>query len=152
MAEHELLVDTSVDVAAPISVVWDVLADTASYRRWNPYLVRVDGEPVAGSVITVHAAIRGVGEVDYPVDVVAVEPPHHMRWEGGFEDRDAFRGDHHWELTAVTGDRTHVRHWEVLSGSRRPEVVPDGDGVRAHFQLFNEALRAEAERRAAATD
>ena len=142
-----VLVDTSVEIDAPLDVAWAVLTDLPSYRAWNPYIVQVDGDGAPGSTVIVHAAIEGIGEVSYPVDVVSVEPPASMRWEGGHPDRAEFKGDHHWDLEPLADGRTRLRHWEVLSGTRRAEVVPDAAPVAANFDLFNRALAIEAERR-----
>lgn len=56
-----------VRIAAPASVVYDVIADVARYAEWNPWLVRAEGEARVGASVeadvvlgdaTVHAGHR----------------------------------------------------------------------------------------------
>ena len=48
-------VETQIDIAAPLSRVWQALTDGAGYADWNPYLAKIDGEIAAGSDIVAHS-------------------------------------------------------------------------------------------------
>jgi hypothetical protein len=136
---------TEIDIAAPVATVWDALTDYAAYADWNPYLVRIEGEAVAGSSITVHSRPVTDGDVMVaPVDVVSVAP-YIMRWEGGYPDRNQFKGDHWFVLEAAPGG-TRLKHFEHFSGSRAADILGAYRSIiAANFVRFNTALKARAE-------
>jgi hypothetical protein len=105
----------------------------------------VEGEARTGAKLTVTSVpAPGAPEMSQPVDVVSVEP-FTMRWEGGMPDRSRFRGDHWWVLEA-DGDATLLRHFEHFTGSEAAAILGVyGERIRANFEIFNAALKAEAE-------
>jgi hypothetical protein len=142
-------IDTVVDIAAPIEVVWHALADLAAYGEWNPYVVRADGEATVGAMVQITAHPTGDAETTYPITVLEVEPPSdgvaRMVWEGGHADAVQFRTEHIWELT-TTDDGTNVHHHEYFRGALAPSILAErGEAIRTDFIRFNEALRARAE-------
>jgi hypothetical protein len=138
-------IETEILIAAPVDAVWAALTDYGGYPDWNPYIVRIDGAPVAGSAITVHSRPMPGGDVmAAPVDVVAVAP-WTMRWEGGLPDRAQFKGDH-WFVLETTPEGTRLRHFEHFTGSRAVEILAAYRAViTANFERFNTALKARAE-------
>jgi phytanoyl-CoA hydroxylase len=141
-------IDTSVTIDAPIELVWSVLADIDSYPSWNPYLRSVSGIVAAGEVLQVTALPTGqAGEVAYPVRVLAVEEPHLMVWEGGLPDPVQLRTEHRFELSGVDGV-TVLHHHEYFRGAKASETLDlMRDTISTDFVRFNDALKAEAERR-----
>lgn len=43
--------DTHIDIDAPPDRVWQVLTNFADYPNWNPFIIKVQGEPIAGTKI-----------------------------------------------------------------------------------------------------
>ena len=43
----------SVDIAAPTSVVWEVLTDLEAYPQWNPFMVEAAGSVSEGDKLTI---------------------------------------------------------------------------------------------------
>jgi phytanoyl-CoA hydroxylase len=153
-APDPLYVDTSVAIAAPASVVWATLTDTASYGAWNPYITRVDGSLESGSVrafinFTTGAPADGTStDVEYAINVTELSDGKRMVWEAADSDHAQFHGVHVWDVTA-DGALTVVRHHERFSGAKALDTMDKIGGAIAHdFGRFNEALRVEAERRA----
>ncbi len=138
---------TEIVIAASPERVWAALSTFRDYPEWNPYLIRIEGEPKAGSDITVHAAMVADGEATIQqVKVVSVTPPFAMRWEGGLPDRALFRGDHWWMLEPINVERTRVRHFEHFSGTLVGQILGQHrEALRGNFVLFNEALKRRVE-------
>jgi phytanoyl-CoA hydroxylase len=141
-------IDTSITIDAPVEVVWSVLADIASYGTWNPYIRSVQGQVEPGAVLEVAAIPTGMtDELNYPVTVLAVEAPTLMVWEGGMPDPVQLRTEHRWELSALDGG-TLLHHHEYFRGAKATEMLDAmRDIITTDFGRFNEALKAEAERR-----
>ena len=139
-------IETEIRIEAPPERVWAALTDYRSYGGWNPYVFRIDGDPVPGSTVTVHASpAPGADPIVQPIRVVAVEPRGVMRWEGGLPDRSQFLGDHWWILEGE-GEATRLRHFEHFSGALAPAILDQhGDLIRRNFIRFNEALKAHVE-------
>jgi hypothetical protein len=140
-----ITIATDIVITAPPERVWSVLIDFAGYTDWNPYLVRIDGDAVAGGTITVHAVNRpGAEPMTQPVDVVAVAFPE-MAWEGGMADRGLWKGDHRFRVAAHTLG-TRFDHFEHFSGSEAARLLDAyGDVIRDNFIRFNMALKRRCE-------
>jgi Phytanoyl-CoA dioxygenase (PhyH)/Polyketide cyclase / dehydrase and lipid transport len=154
-APDPLYVDTSVAIAAPADVVWSTLIDTASYGDWNPYVVRVDGAVADGQLhvftepTTGDPADANTTHADYVVKITEIVDGKRMVWEGATNDHAIFHGVHVWDVTA-DGALTVVRHHERFSGAESLSVMAErGAAIKHDFNRFNEALRTEAQRRAA---
>lgn len=139
-------VETHISIARPIEAVWAVLTDLAAYRHWNPYMIHVEGAPVAGGVIEVHTRSGDGGAARVQtVDVVSVTP-FRMRWQGGAANRAEFMGDHFFDLVANGPNSTVLHHYEHFSGSRLIEFGAGHESlVRDNFGKFNNALKARCE-------
>lgn len=138
-------IETSIVIAAPIDCVWSVLTALDRYADWNPYLVRIEGNAVAGTTITVHSVtVPGGDLIVAPVSVVSVEP-YVMRWEGGLPDRGQFKGDHWFVLNEEKGN-TRFDHFEHFSGALEAAILAaHGETIRTNFLRFNDALKAHTE-------
>ena len=140
-----LTIETAIHIAAPAAQVMQVLTDFGAYTDWNTYLVRVDGLPVPGSQIVVHAAMPGRPDpLVQTVDVVEVSALA-MRWAGGLADRSQFAGDH-WLVVEHDGQATRFLHFEHFSGALAPAILAEhGETIRDNFIRFNEALKRRTE-------
>ncbi|MEQ8860410.1 MAG: SRPBCC domain-containing protein [Pseudomonadales bacterium] len=131
---------TDILIDAPIDDVWRSLTDYAGYSRWNPYLVRVEGAPVAGTQIVAHAVDAKGHETVLDVDVRLVTP-YTMHWVGGLPDRAEFEGDHWFELRPV-GSGTRLAHVEHFTGSRMPGILDAfAETITDNFERMNLALK-----------
>jgi uncharacterized protein YndB with AHSA1/START domain len=93
---------------APVSAVWPLLADAATWRDWGPFVVsryEREGEPPPDGV----GAIRRLGVPGFTSreKVVVFEPPHHLAYVllAGLPVRD-YRAD--VTLTPAPGGGTDI--------------------------------------------
>ena len=146
----------SVDIDAPIDVVWAVMLDTTAYAEWNPFVVRVEApQPVAvGDPIVLHVRWANGRGARSPERVSAVEPPRTSAdgvttallsyvYEGLPAKLGLVRGTRHQRLTQRDGGPTRYDTVEEFSG---PLVRFAGPGrVAEGFRRHAAALRQRAE-------
>ncbi|MEZ6000226.1 SRPBCC family protein [Hyphomonas sp.] len=136
---------TSIEIDATPQRVFDVLSDFSKYPLWNPYHVRVVGDPVAGAPLEVRVSRPDGRIVDVPhVHVIRAEPGEALYWGGGPEH--IFNGEHRFDLAPLDGGtRTLVHHDEDFSGlfigfaDLPVPVLTEG------YEQMNEALKAWVE-------
>ena len=107
---------TAMDIAAPVEPVWSVLSDFDAYPDWNPFIIRVDGQPVAGT--TLEAIIQplhtGKAQTFRPTVLVARENEE-LRWRGRLLIPGLFDGEHYF-LIEETESGTRFVHGEKFRG------------------------------------
>ncbi len=109
-------VRTTIEIDAPPEVVYDTLSDFSAYPAWNPYHVRVSGDPVVGAPLEVRITRPDGKSVNVPhVHVIRADPGEALYWGGGL-DR-IFKGEHRFDLAPLDGGaRTLLRHDEDFTG------------------------------------
>jgi len=137
-------IETATDIAAPAGAVWRVLIDFAAYPDWNPFIRRLQGEPVVGTRLEVTLQPPGSGAMSFKPTVLVAEPGRELRWRGRVLVPGLFDGEHAFRLEpAPSGCRFH--HDESFSGL----LVPLFGGMLAKteqgFGAMNEALKRRVE-------
>ena len=140
-------VHTSIDIDAPPSDVWRVLADTASYPEWNPYHVEVRGGLAEGAPLTVRIEKPNGHKLSIDPVVLRVEPERELTWGGGL--RGIFVGEHVFELEPLPAGATRLVQRESFVGLAVPfarlEAIEEGYGeVNRALKTRAEALRTRA--------
>lgn len=102
-------------ISAPPPSVWRVLTDLAEYRTWTK-IVRVDGEPRLGGLMTYEVAAQGGSArrlIRFECNVERVEPDRLLIWHFRFPGLIGLRFG--FELQPADGG-TSVRHFLQVSG------------------------------------
>ena len=145
----------SVEIAAPIQEVWEVMVDTASYGEWNPFVVKAecDVPPKVGDPIVLHVRWANGRGTKSPERISAVEPPHEeggLRratlsyvYEGLPSKLGLVRGTRHQRLWQQPGGPTHYETVEEFAGPLVPLAGPKR--VEEGFRRHAEALKARCE-------
>lgn len=144
----------SVDIDAPIDVVWSVMLDTDRYPAWNPFVRRVesDGPPEVGRAIRLHVVFGSGRSATSPERITVIEPPSagDVRratlayvYEGLPARLGLVRGTRFQRLSQREGG---VTRYETVEEFRGPLVPLAGPGrVEEGFRRHAEALRTRAE-------
>lgn len=133
---------TEIDIDAPPSAVWAVLADPAGYRDWNPFLVSMEGELAEGATLANTMRPAGGSEMTFRPVVLKVEPEQELRWLGRFLLPRIADGEHYFLLEERIGG-TRLVHGETFRGVAFWFV--DAEQFRADFEAMNAALKARVE-------
>jgi hypothetical protein len=125
--------------------VWRVLTDFAAYPEWNPFIVRIGGDPAVGQTLdlTIHPPGRRV--MTFHPKVLRCEPNRELRWLGHLLVPGLFDGEHSHVLDSLEPGRTRYRQSEAFRGL----LVPLTGGLLAAtqqgFDAMNTSLKARAE-------
>ena len=146
----------SIEIAAPLAVVWQAMLDTEAYGDWNPFVVRAEtAQPAAvGNPIVLHVRWANGKGTRSPEVITAIEPPTtdadgtttallSYEYAGLPSKLGLVRGTRHQRLTQTPGGPTSYDTVEEFSGPLVPLAGPGrvADGFRRHA----EALKRRAE-------
>lgn len=146
----------TIEIDAPIDVVWRIMLDTERYAEWNPFVVRADTPlpPAVGNPIVLHVRWATGRGTTSPERITALEPPASDAagvatallsyvYEGLPARLGLVRGTRHQRLTQRPGGPTRYETVEEFSG---PLVRLAGPGrVADGFRRHAEGLRTRAE-------
>ena len=150
----------TIEIEAPIEVVWAIMLDTGSYAEWNPFIVRIETSepPVVGAPIKLHVRWSNGGSTTSPERITVIEPPSTTEqndsgavatatlayvYEGLPAKLGLVRGTRYQRLSQAPGGPTRYDTVEEFSGPLVRLAGPNrvADGFRRHA----EALKARAE-------
>ena len=128
------------DLPVPPAEVWAVLADTARWGEWNPFVRSFDGVLREGEQITVRLQPGPDEPRTMRPRLVSVEDGHGFAWLGRVGLPGVLDGRHSFAVEPVGGG-TRFRHHERLSGVLVPAFrrLLTEQTPRA-FVAMNEAL------------
>ena len=139
--------ETTIDIDAPTSRVWDVLTDFERYPEWNPFVRTLRGEIREGARLHVELGPPGGKVMAFRPTVTKAAPRQALGWLGTLGPGWLFRGEHTFRLEALDGGRTRFHHGETFGGLLLPLLRKGLDTeTRRGFEAMNAALKAEAER------
>lgn len=92
--------ESSIQIRATPQQVWAVLADTADYPTWNPFIVSSGGDVRVGATLT-NVMHDATGNTTFTPTVLAVEPGHELRWIGRVGPGGIFDGEHTFTITQI---------------------------------------------------
>ena len=149
----------SIDIDAPLDVVWTVMLETAKYGEWNPFIERAECSypPKPGDPIVLHVrwangrttrSPERVTVVDHPAEVDGVcRATLGYRYEGIGSKLGLVQGTRWQRLSQAPGGLTTYDTVEEFSG---PLVKLAGPArVEEGFRRHAEALKRRAEELAA---
>ncbi|WP_232678257.1 SRPBCC domain-containing protein [Nocardioides sp. R-C-SC26] len=148
----------SIEIDAPLDLVWQIMLDTDEYGAWNPFVFRAETPTPAqvGNPIVLHVRWRNGRTTRSPERITAIEPP--VRHDGTttallsyvYEGLPAklglVRGIRHQRLTQIDGGPTHYETVEEFSGPLVRFAGPDrvADGFARHAAGLKERAEAQA--------
>jgi uncharacterized protein YndB with AHSA1/START domain len=146
----------SVEIDAPLAVVWQAMLDTEAYDEWNPFVVRAETAqpPAVGNPIVLHVRWANGRSTRSPEVITAIEPPAagadgtltallSYEYAGLPSKLGLVRGTRHQRLTQSPGGPTSYDTVEEFSGPLARLAGPRriAEGFRRHA----ESLRRRAE-------
>lgn len=141
----ELYSDIEID-ASP-DQVWDMLTAFDAYPDWNPFIRRIEGQPVVGEQLEVDLQPPGGRAMTFQPKVLAAEPGREFRWLGRLWGIPRlFDGEHIFEIEPLRKDRARFVQREKFSGVLVPLLARSLEtDTRRGFEAMNRALKERVE-------
>lgn len=139
---------SEIEIEASAETVWNILADFAAYPEWNPFIVKAEGDLVAGQHIAVTMHPPGHRTSSFRPKLLSVEPGSSFRWLGHVGVPGVFDGEHSHEIEPLGPHRSIYVQSERFHGAL---VAPFGGMIRdaeRGFGEMNAALKERAEKAA----
>ena len=140
-------IQTEILINTDITKVWDVLMNFDGYPKWNPFITSISGEPKLGNRLTVSINPPGGKGMTFKPNILTLESNKEFRWKGKLGINGIFDGEHYFILESVDKDITKFIHGEKFSGLLVPLVGKMLDKTQKGFQLMNESIKNECERK-----
>ena len=144
------VLNASTVIDAPAETVWRVLADTARYPEWNPFVLRLDGDLREGGRVAVTIRAPGRKPVTFKAQVHRLDPGRELRWRGRWFVPGVFDGEHALTVEPLADGRARFGTHEVVSGLLLPFLGTAMRQSQAGFEQLCAAVKERAESLAAA--
>ena len=136
---------TEIEIEAPAERVWSIITDLPAFERWNPFIVRGEGEVAAGSKVRVTMHPPGHRRSTFKPTIVDVEPGRSYRWLGHLGPSGIFDGEHAHEVEPLGSDRCRYVQSERFQGILVPMLGAMLRDSERGFRAMNAALKKLAE-------
>jgi hypothetical protein len=140
-------IQTEILILADTAKVWDVLMNFDSYPKWNPFITSISGEPKLGARLTVSINPPEGKGMTFKPTILTLESNKEFRWKGKLGVNGIFDGEHYFILEYLDKDITKFIHGEKFSELLVPLVGKMLDKTKKGFQLMNESIKNECERK-----
>ena len=140
-------VQSQVDIDAPASLVWAILADFGRYQRWNPLIRGILGRPRAGAPIEIQLRSPRGEEFGVRATVVHVREERELRWRERWTLPGLFSSEHRFRIEPLERGGVRFHHGEQVEGILVP-LLARRRRLRGQpeFDAMNAALKRRAER------
>jgi len=142
-----LQLHASVDIDASALLVWAILTDFASYRRWNPFIRAILGKSSNGNRLRLTLQRHGQPVQAATSTLTYLREPRELRWRQTRLVPFLFATEHRFRIESLPagGVRFHLTEqveglFASLLGRSRQRATEES------FHLMNHALKARAER------
>ena len=142
-----LEIRTHIDIGAAASLVWGMLSDFGSYRRWNLFKWVIPGQAQIGNSIQITQDAAAVGAATFRPTPTHVREKRELRWLGRWAMPGVYSAERRAGIESLTDSRVRFHHAEVYRGiviaftQRRLQQV-----IEPAFGAMNAALKRRAER------
>ena len=139
-------IETTINIQAPISLVWNILSDFEKYPTWSPTIKEFKGIPKEGSRTKVVLSQPGGGKITMNPIFLAIKSNQELRWKGSLLIKGIFDGEHYFLLRETKDGNTELVQGEKFSGILVLFLQKMIHGnTKKGFELFNQAIKDRAE-------
>jgi hypothetical protein len=146
-------IHSSIDIKAPASVVWAILTDFATYKRWNPYIRAILGRPDKGGALRMTLQRNGRAAMSTSSLLTHVREPRELRWRRRHLVPGFYTTEHWFRIESLPAGGVRFHQTEQIKGLFASLLsAGSGRATEESFHAMNHALKARAERLQAGLD
>ncbi len=132
---------TEIAINATRESIWDHLMDFNTYKKWNPFIIDIKGQPIKGERLTVTLK-NGDNRIVFKPKVTEVVPFQTFAWKGSLFVRGLFDGHHYFCLEEISSSQVKLIHGEDFSGLLSLIIFNKiADQTSSNFMAMNLALK-----------
>src|SRR5690606_27543490 len=139
-------IETEILIEAAPEKVWKVLTDFENHPDWNPFIKSIKGEKSVGKKLKVFIKPPDGGGMVFNRVILKYEENKEFSWKGKLGIKGIFDGEHYFKLVENNGNTKFI-HGEKFSGILVALMGKTLDKTKEGFQLMNESLKRECEKR-----
>ncbi len=126
--------------------IWGILTNFKEYEKWNPFMIKIIGEPKLGAKIEVQIqTIKGKKRTYYPI-ITKFEINKELRWKGRSILPGIFDGERIFIIEKSELNKVSFLHEEIFKGLGVRMIGNKLDeDLSESFNGMNKALKARAE-------
>ena len=138
-------VEHRIGVQAPAEVVWEIIADLASWPAWNPLYTSAEGEIRIGATLTLTVAMPGEPAQAIQPQVLDWVPSEQLLWRTSAH-HGLVKSVRYVEIEQLSETGSVLSNGELFGGMLGPMLARRRRrALREGFTLMGEALAARAE-------
>jgi hypothetical protein len=140
-------VHTYIDIHAPAYLVWAILADFGTYRRWNPLIRGVLGRLTTGAEIEVRLRSLQGNDISIRSKIVRAREPRELRWLDRWTMPGMFSSERRFRIESLPEGGVRFHHGEQVQGLMAPLLTQRRQmRNKSALDAMNTALKQRAER------
>ena len=144
-SENFKYLEKSIIIDASAEEVWKVLIDLKSWEEWNPFIVKSEGLPNAGTHIK-NTMINDGKEYIFKPKVLKVDEHKEFVWKGKLFVGGLFDGRHGFRIEEIGPNQVRFINYENFSGILSKMILKKiKAATEANFNKMNEALKLRVE-------
>lgn len=134
------------DINAPVETVWALLADSSTWKDWNPTVVSIDGVITTGNTVALVSTLNPKRTFKLTVTEVATggsDGSNRMVWSDGMP-LGLFKGERTYIVRPKDGGSTFAMT-EEYTGLMAPLITKSIPDMTQSFNEFAAGLKTGAE-------
>jgi len=140
-------IQSSIDIHASASLVWAILTDFASYKRWNPFISAILGRASNGNRLRLTLQRQGHPPLSTSSTLTYMREPRELRWRQRRLAPALFTTEHRFRIESLPAGGVRFHQCEQVDGLFAPLLGRSSQrATEEGFHLMNHALKARAER------
>jgi hypothetical protein len=140
-------IHASIDIDASASLVWAILTDFASYKRWNPFIRAILGKASNGNALRLTLHRNGRSPLATSSILTYLREPRELRWRQRRLAPALFATEHRFRIESLPAGGTRFHQTEQIEGLFASFLGRGSQrATEEGFHVMNHALKARAER------
>lgn len=141
------VIQTEIEINAPVHVVFAILTENTKYVNWNPFIIESEGTVQIGNRLR-NTLKNGDKTMTFKPRIKELEHNAKFSWIGHLILPGIFDGYHVFELEQISETKTRFVHYEQFSGLFSNLILKSiRENTTVGFNKMNTALKNIAEKK-----